>query len=355
MSTIVCKFGGSSAAGAEGFREILSILRASPSRRCAVLSAPGIDAGHGEKVTGMLEKCWDNRADSRALRLSISAVVTRYVEIAAGLGLPSPREMFSRAIARAVRIPRDHTLSRGELLCARLFSLYSGIPVVDAAGIICFNADGAVDEAATCAALIALSRRYERVLLPGFYGATPSGGVRTFPRNGSDITGALAAAGFGATLYENWTDVPGLMTGDPEIVPDARLIPQVSYRQMRAIAREGARVLHPACLDPVAMAGIPTRLRQTSCPECYGTLIDDRCSEIAKCVIGSLQAGLPRGKAQPAACVCAFGMNYDWVKQISAPLAPLCVEPTRDGARVYVSPENYETAARLLHAEMFRE
>ena len=101
----------------------------------------------------------------------------------------------------------------------------------------------------------------------------PLGRIVTFPRNGSDITGALVAAGIGAALYENWTDVPGLMTGDPDTDPEARVIPEIRYADMRKISRSGARVLHPDCLDAVEAAGIPTRIRCTLRPDLPGTLI----------------------------------------------------------------------------------
>ena len=74
-------------------------------------------------------------------------------------------------------------------------------------------------------------------------------------------------------MYENWTDVPGLMTGDPDLDPDARVIPEISYGGMRELSEKGARVLHPDCLGPVARAGIPTRIRCTMDPDAPGTLV----------------------------------------------------------------------------------
>lgn len=333
MPTLVSKFGGSSTANADCFRQVLKIVRASPARRCLVLSAPGTDGRHREKVTELLAGCWRD-GSSRA----VDAAVERFGEIADALGVTGFRKEARREIESALKTSEAATVSRGEALCARLFSLYSGIPTVDAAELVRFDEGGALDMPATAAGFIALSRRFERVIVPGFYGSDPSGAIRLFPRNGSDITGALAAAGMGAGLYENWTDVPGLMTADPDIVPQAQLIPQVSYRQMRALSRAGARVLHPACLDPVAMAGIPTRLRPTMRPDQFGTLIDDRAEGIAPCIAAKREDG--------KAVISVFGVRRERVLEVSKGLE---VKDGTDCAVIRVEAGGMEEAVRRLH------
>ena len=97
----------------------------------------------------------------------------------------------------------------------------------------------------------------KNAVIPGFYGVDAAGGIRTFPRGGSDITGALVAAALGACLYENWTDVDGLMSADPRLVANTICVPSVRYGQMRLLGRMGAQVLHPESLLPVMRAGIP--------------------------------------------------------------------------------------------------
>ena len=261
MAIIACKFGGTSTADADMFRKIRAILRENPDRRYVVLSAPGRCPG-GEKVTDMLYRAWKNR--------STAAVVERFEAIARNLGV---RMDFGAEIARALQISEAETASRGEYLCARLFSAWSSVPFVDAAEVIRFDEDGRLDPEGTRRALSDMARRRRRAVIPGFYGADPGGRIVTFPRNGSDITGALVAAGVGAALYENWTDVPGLMTGDPDKDPNARVIPEISYADMRALCKNGAQVLHPDCLDAVEAGGIPTRIGCTMCPGLPGSLI----------------------------------------------------------------------------------
>ncbi len=264
MDIIVCKFGGSCVADSEGFRRARGILEADPARRYAVVSAPGAVDG-GPKVTDLLEAAWngDNAALNRAAK--------RFQQIALGLGL-DPEDALTRDTLRRAAT-RDALLSRGEYLCARLFARCIGWPLVDAADCVCFDGAGTLSVPDTLQRLRRLAQTTPRAVIPGFYGADPSGGIVTLPRNGSDITGALVAAGMGADLYENWTDVPGLMTADPARSPDARLIPAVTYSRMRRLAQRGARVLHPDCLAPVEQAGIPTHLMWFKRPDRPGTVI----------------------------------------------------------------------------------
>ena len=344
MRTIVSKFGGTSTAGADQFRRVLAIVRASPARRCVVLSAPGAEGKNKEKVTALLEKCWDARGDRAAFERAVSAVARRFSDISRELGLRDFGGEAEDEIIRAAIISHDHLLSRGEYLCAALFSRYSGIPTVDASEVVFFD-EGGIDEARTAEAFRRLAVEYERVVMPGFYGMGPDGAIKVFPRNGSDISGALAAAGMGAGLYENWTDVPGLMTADPSVVPNARLIPQIGYRQMRALARAGARVLHPACLDPVAMAGIPTRLRCTWTPASFGTLVDDACGAVAKCVAGRRVSNERVGMSE----ISVFGVGFGKVRDV---IKADVIQENEMCTRIYVEPERYEMTMRYLHREL---
>lgn len=352
MRIIVSKFGGSSTANAERFVEILGLVRASPARRCIVLSAPGIDDEHGEKVTSLLELCWQNRLEPEGLSAAVSKVVARFRELALGLSLPDVGEFVEREVTEAVGVSLPRVLSRGEYLCAWLFSRWSGIPMADAGTLIAFTDSNDLDEAGTRRNFQALAARERPFVVPGFYGSDPRGRTVTFPRNGSDITGALAAAGMEAGLYENWTDVPGLMTADPAVVPDARLIPQISYRQMRALARAGARVLHPACLDPVSMAGIPTRLRCTMDPASFGTLIDEHIEGVAPCVVGRRAAPLPLKPGVTAACVSVFGVPEAKVRAAGESLGALDVQRSDMAVRVYVEEDRLEHCLRRLHGAL---
>ena len=347
METIVSKFGGSSTANASRFEMIGRILQSDPQRRCVVLSAPGTDEEHGEKVTEMLEQCWQNRTNAAALDDLIEGIVVRFGEISQGLSVCGMDELIRREIRKAAEVSRAHVLSRGEYLCALLFSEWSHIPMADAGKLIAFKRDGTLETTRTLRHFEALNGNGKRFVLPGFYGADPDGKVVTFPRNGSDITGALAAAGLKAGLYENWSDVPGLMTADPAIVPGARLIEHVSTRQMRALSAAGARVLHPACLAPVAAAGIPTRLRCTLNPDSPGTLIDDRTTEDAACIVGRQQCH--PGEAKGISCISVFGIPPERLRPILLKVKPLSVEAHPECVRLFVESGGYRDSLQCLH------
>src|SRR5206468_1943590 len=97
--------------------------------------------------------------------------------------------------------------------------------------------------------------------------------IRTFSRGGSDLSGAIVARAVGASIYENWTDVPGFLMADPRIVPDAQPIREVSYRELRELAYMGASVLHDEAIFPVRERRIPIHIRNTNAPDDPGTRI----------------------------------------------------------------------------------
>jgi len=103
----------------------------------------------------------------------------------------------------------------------------------------------------------------------------PDGHIRTFSRGGSDITGALAAAALDADVYENWTDVSGILMADPRIVDDPQPIPEVTYDELRELSYSGAQVLHEDAIFPVREKNIPLNIRNTNAPEDDGTMIQE--------------------------------------------------------------------------------
>ena len=132
----------------------------------------------------------------------------------------------------------------------------------------------------------ALLKKNTRAVLPGFYGATEHGDIRIFSRGGSDITGSLAARAVKADLYENWTDVSGLLMADPRIVKDPRAIEYVTYRELRELSYMGASVLHEDAIFPVRREGIPINIRNTNAPQDAGTMIVEQAEKSTGIVTG---------------------------------------------------------------------
>ena len=160
---------------------------------------------------------------------------------------------------------------------------YLGYQFVDAADWLCFEYNGKVNAEKSEEKLRELKNKYGKIVTPGFYGAMPNGEIRVFPRGGSDITGALAAAYLGADVYENWTDVSGILMTDPRIVDNPKTIARVTYDELRELSYMGASVLHEDTVFPVRIRDIPVNIRNTNAPDDPGTIIrehfDDELQE----------------------------------------------------------------------------
>jgi aspartate kinase len=111
------------------------------------------------------------------------------------------------------------------------------------------------------------------VVVGGFVGASPDGVTTNLGRGGSDLTASLLGAALGAERVELWSDVDGLMTADPRLVPGARHLERVSFSEAAALAQYGAGILHPETLAPAVEAGIPVVLRNSRDPQGSGTTI----------------------------------------------------------------------------------
>ena len=167
----------------------------------------------------------------------------------------------------------DYIASRGEYLNAVLIAAFLGYDFVDTQGLIKFDEKGKFLMEETDEALRAELSKHERAVLPGFYGSTPDGDVKTFSRGGSDITGSLVARAVGADVYENWTDVSGFLMADPRIVKNPKPIHTISYKELRELSYMGASVLHEDAIYPARVANIPINIRNTNDPEDLGTFI----------------------------------------------------------------------------------
>ena len=164
-------------------------------------------------------------------------------------------------------------MSRGEYLSAKLLSAALGFRYIEAAEVVRFFPDGALNLAESERLLADSAKNCAKgCVMGGFYG---SDGMRTvtFPRGGSDISGAVAAAALNAEIYENWTDVDGFFAADPSMVFSPRLVPCLSYEQLRILSSLGARVLHSDSVLPVCAKNIPINIRNFYKPHLDGSMI----------------------------------------------------------------------------------
>jgi aspartate kinase len=293
---VVLKFGGTSVEDAAAVRRVASIVA---RRRAAVVVVSAL-AG----VTDQLLEAGEQAASGRlaAAEESLHALQQRHVYITREL-LPEGsaavflgwleaecealRKLLQGVAALGEFSPRtaDRLVGTGEILSSRLLteclcSRGSRAVWVDARGCV------VTDEAYGCAAPLReqTDRRLRELVLPllesgqvpvlgGFIAATREGTPTTLGRGGSDFSAALVAAGVNARRLEIWTDVDGIMTADPRLCPDARLIPTISFAEAAELAQAGAKVLHPATLLPATEKNIPVYVRNSRRAQSRGTRI----------------------------------------------------------------------------------
>ena len=277
----VTKFGGSSMADAGQYRKIRDIIQSDRGRRVVVVSAAGKRDKNDHKITDLLYLCHAHTQYGVDCDPIFEMITSRYIQIRDELGLKVDLEtefvdLKKRLDAKA--ISQDELVSRGEYFSAKLMAAFLGFQFVDAIDWIRFKFDGTVDQDVSYSNL-KKALKGKGIVVPGFYGQLPDGSIKTFTRGGSDITGALAAAALDADVYENWTDVSGILMADPRIVDDPMVIPQVTYDELRELSYSGAQVLHEGTIFPVREKNIPLNIRNTNAPNDPGTIIMERFDE----------------------------------------------------------------------------
>ena len=270
----VVKFGGSSMADAKQFAKVRSIVQSDPARRVVVVSAAGKRDSSDHKLTDLLYLCYAHLQYGVSCDPVFQMISDRYRSIRDECGLSTDIERELAALRAQLErgISQDELVSRGEYFSALLMADYLGFDFLDAKLWLKFKFDGSIDQEASYEALRQLAEG-RSVVIPGFYGVMPDGHIRTLTRGGSDITGALAAAALDADVYENWTDVSGILMADPRIVENPLPIERITYNELRELSFVGAQVLHEGTVFPVREKNIPLNIRNTNDPDHPGTLI----------------------------------------------------------------------------------
>ncbi len=276
----VLKFGGTSMADAAQYRKIADIVHADPARRVVVVSAAGKRTHDDNKITDLLYLCHAHLQYGVSYEDIFNKIRERYCTIRDELGLKTDLESEFDALHQKMEsgISCEELVSRGEYFSARLMADFLGYTFIDATRWLYFRYDGTVDQEKSYAALRDILGDGCAVI-PGFYGVMPDGKIRTLTRGGSDITGALAAAALNAEVYENWTDVSGILMADPRIVDHPKTIERATYSELRQLSYSGAQVLHEMTVFPVREKNIPLNIRNTNDPANPGTLISDEFNE----------------------------------------------------------------------------
>src|SRR5215213_1126726 len=297
----VWKFGGASLASAEQIQKAAALIAKHPGPLVVVPSAlAGITdllldgarhaiSGRRDEIAKLSAAFLRRHRDvvrallpagapRRKLLATIDVAAREYRELCAAVGLLDNLEprVSDRLVSRGERIS-------AQILTAALARAGRRAVYVDALEVI--ETDGHHGSAAPN--LQETRRRARRVLLPrlaagtivvvpGFIGRAPDGSVTTMGRGGTDLSATLLARALNARRVVLWKDVPGILTADPRLVPDARLIPQLHHREAGEVAHYGAKVLHPRALIPIAGTRVEMHVRSFLSPSSPGTEVSAR-------------------------------------------------------------------------------
>lgn len=295
---VVLKFGGTSVSTSENWNRIAEIVREKRKQGKRVCLVHSALSGISNMLEAVLVKALEGRHDEL-----LQQIREYHLELAESLGLDAEQLVGRylkelRQLATGISLvgevtPRLHAqvLSLGELMSTTLGAAYlekAGIPAVwvDARTVLTSESIKNESQArhyvsAMCSheADPQLQERFDElgpvVLTQGFIASDSEGATVLLGRGGSDVSGALFAAHLEAEKLEIWTDVPGMFTADPRLIPASRLIRSINYEEAQEIATTGAKVLHPRCILPVQQHGIPLEVCCTPRPELEGTLISE--------------------------------------------------------------------------------
>ncbi|MDE6407704.1 MAG: aspartate kinase [Anaeroplasmataceae bacterium] len=285
---VVTKFGGSSLSCATQFAKVKKIVESDAKRKIVVVSALGKRDSSDTKITDLLYILHAHLKYGVPYEDIWEMLKTRFLTIKEELGLHHAIEEDLESLKKELNktISEDYLVSRGEYLTAKLMSSYLGYQFVDAKDLICFNYDGKIDYNLTEKKVRLAFSEYGILVVPGFYGAYPNGSIKLLSRGGSDVTGSILAKCLNVSLYENWTDVPGILAADPRIIDHPKAIKEITYEELRELSYMGANVLHEETVFPVQSLNIPINLKNTNDPDNPGTLIKNVCDDTSEIITG---------------------------------------------------------------------
>lgn len=306
----ILKFGGTSVANAKNIENVVKIVSRAVERDRTLVVCSAISG-----CTDTLIKIGRLAAEKdEGYNLLIQEIQNKHHDIISEL-LPPERQSEARAkvddvidslkaitfgvslLGELSQTSLDAIQSCGELLSTKIITLKflsMGISAkwIDSRDIIRTkweNGVNVVDTAVTNANIERTLDQHQQNQLfvaPGFISSDEQGRTTTLGRGGSDYTASLFAVGAKARVLEIWTDVPGMMTSNPKIVPTARTIPNISYRAALELSHFGAKVIYPPTIQPVVSEGIPIYVKDTFHPEAHGTLIEKNPPRSKEKVIG---------------------------------------------------------------------
>ena len=282
---IVMKFGGTSVGNADAISHVASVVRHSLARKPVVVVsaimkitdalirlAEELSKGTGRDTAQLIRSVHEHTSETLGIDQHICAQELRELEQLANASRGVPLD--------AKRL--DLFQSFGERMCAKIVAAKLSKDGIAAraynawdVGMITDDHFGGAEPLASSYALIkeGIAKINEVPVVTGFIGKTEAGEVTTLGRGGTDYTTSIIGAAIGAEAIQIWKEVDGIMTTDPRIVPEARVVPELAFEEACELAYFGAKVLHPKTIMPAMKAHIPVEVRNTFKPELPGTTI----------------------------------------------------------------------------------
>jgi aspartokinase/homoserine dehydrogenase 1 len=305
----VLKFGGSSVANASNINKVIDIVKEKIKTdktivvvsafggitdillQCSQLAADG-DEGYKQKLQeaelrhlSTVKELITITQQSAVLSL-VKTLCNEIEDICTGIFLL--KELSERT--------RDRIVSYGEILSSKIIAAKLNTDAiacewVNSANLIITNSNygsATVDFSITDKKITGYfaASSAELFLMPGFIASDNTGANTTLGRGGSDYTAAIVAAALSAQVLEIWTDVSGMMTADPRLVTNVKIIPQISYQEAMELSHFGAKVIYPPTIQPVRGKGIPTWIKNTFAPNDNGTVIQKESSNNTNSIRG---------------------------------------------------------------------
>lgn len=296
----VVKAGGWSLAEAGRARFVMNYIQSNPDIHYFVPSAPGVINEGDDKITDLLIGCSPEGGNDQEFNRVLRNIRTKYgsvneifdevrrrfICLGKELGFNGFSPLIDKVEFLVISADRSDDEkerekfrrlipSRGEWLNGLMWSDLLGFRFIDPTELIRFRKDGRLDER-SYSLIRGKLRGRERFVIPGFYGLGADGEVQLFPRDGSDVTGAVIARGVNASIYRNLTSADGVCSADPRIIEDAQIIDTLTFEEYRELGNGGTKVLHRDTIIPVASVGIPINVRHSMKPESKGTMIVSR-------------------------------------------------------------------------------
>ncbi|AXH15233.1 aspartate kinase [Malaciobacter mytili LMG 24559] len=285
----VCKFGGSSVKNSIQIKKVIEILKDDKNRKVIVVSAPGRDEKYNEKITDhLLNISKDGTHLEISSKESYNAIINKYTKLCEDLQIdkskiiePLKEQLTNCSLDKEKK--EAFFLSRGEHYNAKLIYLYMKklgfkikLMLPEEFGFLlssCYTNGKVQEKTYENIKNHFILEEEQRVIVPGFYGITNENEIAVMSRGGSDLTGGELAYALDAQIYENWTDTNGVYEVDPRIIPQAEVIPRLTFKELRLLSSKGFNVFHFNAMLNCKKSKIPIRVRNTNNPSNEGTLI----------------------------------------------------------------------------------